>query len=126
MRISLARVRLELRRTFRIARSADEFRESIIVRLEDGGFEGLGEAAPSPRYGQSADSAERALASIDGSLLEPCGHIEDALERAAGPLAGEWAALAALDIALHDLLGKKLGAPLHAILGLDPEKTPAT
>lgn len=126
MRISLARARLELRHTFRIARSADEFRETVIVRLEDDGLEGFGEAAPSPRYGQSAESAERAIASLDGALLEPAGHIEDALERAAGPLSGEWAALAAVDVALHDLLGKKLGAPLHALLGLDPRKTPAT
>ena len=126
MRISFARTRLELRHTFRIARSADEFRESVLVRLEENGIEGLGEAAPSPRYGQSAESVQKALASIEETLLEPAGHIEDDLERAAGPLAGEPAALAAIDIALHDLLGKKLGAPLHALLGLDPGKTPAT
>jgi L-Ala-D/L-Glu epimerase len=126
LRISLARARLELRHTFRIARSADEFRETVIVRLEEDGVEGLGEAAPSPRYGQSAASAERALASIEETLLEPSGHIEGALARAAGRLGGEWAALAAIDVALHDLLGKRLGAPLYALLGLDPGKTPAT
>jgi L-alanine-DL-glutamate epimerase-like enolase superfamily enzyme len=126
VRISLARTRLELRHTFRIARSADEFRESVIVRIEENGIEGLGEAAPSTRYGQSAGSAERALMSIEGALLEPAAHIEDVLERAAGRLAGEWASLAALDVALHDLLGKRLGAPLYALLGLDPRKTPVT
>ena len=127
MRISLARTRLELKSTFRIARSADEFRESVIVRLEEGGaLEGFGEAAASPRYGQSAESAERALASLDGTILEPAGYIEDSLDRAAGLLKGERAALAAVDIALHDLLGKRLGAPLYALLGLDPRKTPVT
>ncbi len=126
MRITLARARLELRHTFRIARSADEFRESIIIRLEDGGFEGLGEAAPSPRYGQSAESAERALASLDAALLGPADRVEEAVARAAAALGGEWAALAAIDIALHDLLGRRLGAPLYARLGLDPRKTPVT
>jgi L-alanine-DL-glutamate epimerase-like enolase superfamily enzyme len=126
MRISLARTRLELRHTFRIARSADEYRETVIVRLEDAGLEGFGEAAPSPRYGQSADSAERALAALDGGVLEHAGHIEDTLERAAARLAGEKAALAGLDLALHDLLGRRLGAPLHAVLGLDPRRTPVT
>jgi len=127
VRISLARARLELTHTFRIARSADEFRESVIVRLETGdGLEGFGEAAPSPRYDQSADSAEGALASLDGAILEPAGHIEESLERAARRLGGQRAALAAVDIALHDLLGKRLGAPLHAVLGLDPRKAPAT
>lgn len=126
MRISLARARLELRHTFRIARSADEFRESVIVRLEDGGLEGFGEAAPSPRYGQSAASAERALASLDPALLEPADRVEEAIARASRALGGEWAALAAIDIALHDLLGKRLGTPLYAHFGLDPGGTPAT
>ena len=127
MRISLARTRLELTSTFRIARSADEFRESVIVRLEESrALEGFGEAAPSARYGQSAESAERALASLDGNVLEPARHIEDSLDRAAGLLKGEKAALAAVDIALHDLLGKRLGTPLYALLGLDPRKTPVT
>ncbi|MDD4857404.1 MAG: dipeptide epimerase [Candidatus Krumholzibacteria bacterium] len=126
MRISLARIRLELAHTFRIARSADQYRESVIVRLEDGGLDGLGEAAPSPRYGQSAESAERALASLDAAALEPAEQIEDVLGRAAALLKGEKAALAAVDMALHDLLGKRLGSPLYAVLGLDPGKTPVT
>jgi L-Ala-D/L-Glu epimerase len=126
VRISLTRTRLELRHTFRIARSADEFRESLIVRLEEGSLEGFGEAAPSPRYAQSADSAERALASLDGTILEPSEYIEDGIARAAARLGGEKAALAAIDIALHDLLGKRLKAPLYTLLGLDPRTTPAT
>ena len=126
MRISFARVRLDLKHTFRIARSADEARESVIVRLEDGGLEGFGEAAPSARYGQSAESAARALAKLDGAVLDPAGHLEEALARAAERLGAEKAALAAIDIALHDLLGKRLGAPLYSVLGLDPGKTPVT
>jgi L-alanine-DL-glutamate epimerase-like enolase superfamily enzyme len=126
VKIAFARVRLELRHTFRIARSADEARESVIVRLEDGGLEGFGEAAPSARYGQSAESAARALAKLDGRLLEPAGHLEDALARAEELLGDEKAALAAIDVALHDLLGKRLGAPLYSVLGLDPGKAPVT
>jgi L-alanine-DL-glutamate epimerase-like enolase superfamily enzyme len=126
MRISVERARLELRHTFRIARSADAFRESVIVRLVDGGLEGFGEAAPSPRYGQSAESAASALAALDAALLEPAAHVEDAVDRASRALGAEKAALAAVDIALHDLLGKRLGAPLYALFGLDPAKAPVT
>lgn len=126
MRISIARARLELRHTFRIARSADEFRESVIVRIEDGGLEGFGEAAPSPRYGQSAESAERALVSLDDAVFTPGTDIEDTIARAAERLKGEKAALAAIDIALHDLLGKRSGTPLHAALGLDPRRASVT
>lgn len=126
MRISFARVRLDLKHTFRIARSADEFRESVLVRLEDGGLEGFGEAAPSPRYGQSAGSAERTLASLGGELGTPAAHIEDVLASVGERLGAEMAARAAVDIALHDLLGKRLGAPLYEILGLDPSKAAVT
>jgi L-Ala-D/L-Glu epimerase len=36
------------------------------------------------------------------------------------------AARAGLDLALHDLIGKELGKPLYALLGLDPALTPRT
>ena len=36
------------------------------------------------------------------------------------------AARAGLDLALHDLIGKELGKPLYALLGLDPSATPVT
>ena len=36
------------------------------------------------------------------------------------------AAKAAVDIALHDLVGKLLGQPWYRIWGLSPEKTPST
>lgn len=120
------RVKLELRRTFRIARSTDEYRESILFGLGEGAVEGLGEAAPSQRYGQNPDSAQQALDSITEEALEPARHIVDALERLRGVMAGESAALAAVDIALHDLLGKRLGAPLYELLGLNPDRTPVT
>jgi L-Ala-D/L-Glu epimerase len=126
MRISFARARLDLKHTFRIARSADEFREAVLVRLEEDGLEGFGEAAPSPRYGQSAESAERALASLGGELAGNAARIEGILASVGERLGAEMAARAAVDIALHDLLGKRLGAPLYEILGLDPSKAPVT
>ena len=36
------------------------------------------------------------------------------------------AARAGLDLALHDLIGKELGKPLYALLGLDPTRAPLT
>jgi len=41
-------------------------------------------------------------------------------------MAGSAAARAAVDVAFHDLAGKKLGVPLHRMLGLSPKKTPLT
>jgi L-alanine-DL-glutamate epimerase-like enolase superfamily enzyme len=39
---------------------------------------------------------------------------------------GSQAARAAVDMALHDLVGKKLDAPLYRLLGLDPVRCPLT
>jgi L-alanine-DL-glutamate epimerase-like enolase superfamily enzyme len=39
---------------------------------------------------------------------------------------GEWAGKAAIDIALMDWVGKKLGIPLYSYFGLDPADTPLT
>ena len=124
--LAMARVRLDLRHTFRIARSADEFREAVLVRLVSGGMEGLGEAAPSPRYGQSAASAERALRALPADLFDDPAAVDETIARAARLLGPEKAALAAVDIALRDLRGKRLGAPLHRMLDLDPARTPVT
>ena len=41
-------------------------------------------------------------------------------------VAGEPAAEAAIDMALRDLAGKRLGAPLWELLGIDPRPTPPT
>jgi L-alanine-DL-glutamate epimerase-like enolase superfamily enzyme len=126
MQVTTTRTKLELIHTFRIARSADDYRECVIVRLGDGEWTGLGEAAPLSRYGQTVSSAQEALEALDTMILEPASHISDALERTAGELGKEKAALASVDIALHDMMGRRLGAPLFSILGLNPERTPVT
>jgi len=41
-------------------------------------------------------------------------------------LDGAWAAKAAIDIALMDWVGQKLGVPLYRYFGLDPRDTPVT
>ncbi len=126
MTISTARVRLNLRHTFRIARSADDFRESLLVRLASAEGEGLGEAAPIQRYGQTVETAGRVLSSLGGDTLGSPERIERILSGLATRFGAERAALASLDMALHDILGKRLGAPLYEILGLDPREAPVT
>jgi L-alanine-DL-glutamate epimerase-like enolase superfamily enzyme len=114
---------LRLRHTFRIARGAADTRENLLVELEWEGQRGLGEAAPIRRYGQDRASAARAVEAMAGRLGDP-RHFAGAAGAAALP--GESAAEAALDIALHDLAGRRLGVPLYDLLGLDPRRMPAT
>ena len=55
--------------------------------------------------------------------MEDPGLMEDTLN-ALPP--GSQAARAGIDLALHDLWGKRLGQPLYRLLGLDPKRPPDT
>jgi L-alanine-DL-glutamate epimerase-like enolase superfamily enzyme len=114
---------LRLRHTFRIARGASDVRENLLVEAEHGGLVGRGEAAPIARYHESRASAARAVETMGGRLDDP-----RAFSQAAGAaaVAGQASAEAAVDMALHDLAGLRLGAPLYEVLGIDPAGTPET
>ena len=122
---------LELLHTFRIARSADDTRESVLVSLAAGERIGLGEAAPMARNDQTAASAQEALLALRGLPLEPPPALTpESIAQAVIPLRKrleeQKAALAAVDIALYDMMGRESGIPLHEALGLDAEATPIT
>lgn len=91
----------------------------VLVRLRDrDGVEGLGESAPSSRYGENIDTVQALLRRVDPARLSfddlPGSHAY--LEALAG---GEQpAALCALDIALLDGAARRAGVPLHTHLGL--------
>jgi len=119
MRLSWEPVTLNLRTTFRIAHGASDQRHNVIVHLEDG----LGEAAAVPFYGDTQASLMEYLASVGDALGEDPFWIDETLERRPP---GSQAARAALDIALHDLWGKRLGQPLYRLLGLNPHRLPQT
>jgi L-alanine-DL-glutamate epimerase-like enolase superfamily enzyme len=87
---------------------------------------GQGEAAPNVRYGESAETVTQALQQLAPALEGDPRHFRALSERLDAILPGHHAAKAALDIALYDLAGKRLGAPLHRMLGLDPAGMPLT
>ena len=114
---------LHLRHTFRIARGASDVRQNLLVEAEEAGLVGRGEAAPILRYREDRDSAARAVDTMAGRLGDP-----RAFAQAAGRAAvdGQGSAEAAVDMALHDLAGLRLHAPLYEVLGIDPRGTPET
>lgn len=114
---------LHLRHTFRIARGASDRRFNLLVELEQGAHVGLGEAAPILRYEEDRASARAAVERMAPALGDP-RRFASAAREAAVP--GQRSAEAAVDMALHDLAGKRLGAPLFELLGLDPQRAPLT
>ncbi len=115
-------VELHLRHTFRLARGATDSRHNVIVELEHDGIVGMGEAAPIARYDQDAASAARAAE----TMVPRLGDVRFFESAATAAVKGQPAATAAIDMALRDLAGKRLGAPLYELLGLDPRPTPPT
>ncbi|MEO5902772.1 MAG: dipeptide epimerase [Gemmatimonadaceae bacterium] len=121
MRISHEVVNLKTRYPFVIARGGYAAHENVIVKLtDDDGVEGLGEAAPNRYYGESVATVVSALeqfapvlGSADGWSLEA---IDASLSRV---LRGNNSAKGALSSALHDIVGKRLGIPVHKLWGLD-------
>jgi L-alanine-DL-glutamate epimerase-like enolase superfamily enzyme len=116
-------IELRLRHTFRLARGGSDSRRVVVVEIEDDGLIGRGEAAPIARYGQDAVSAARAAEKMVARMGDPRA-FDSAAARAA--VAGEPAAEAAIDMALRDLAGKRLGVPLYELMGIDPGSMPVT
>jgi L-alanine-DL-glutamate epimerase-like enolase superfamily enzyme len=120
-------VRLRLRHAWTTTMSSSEYRDTLHVRLTRGGVTGVGEGAPIVRYHEDAASGQKAVEAARPVILaaDPW-RMETLLDESFRLLEGQYAARAAVDIALHDWTGKKLGIPLYRLLGLDPANAPIT
>ena len=109
------------RRPFVIAGGSSPKAVSILVMIRsDTGLVGLGEATPMPAYsGQTVAGVVQALkdylvpallGQVVEGLVDLHGRMEEAIKHQ--PMAK-----AAIDLAIHDLLGKAWGVPVHALLG---------
>jgi len=119
--VSVTAIDLTLVHPFKIARGdAEMVARTAIVRVRSNGREGIGEATPIARYGESIETVQAYFASH-----RPASENPYQLERLIHTQIPA-AARAGLDLALHDFIGKDLGKPLYALLGLDPSSTPPT
>ena len=114
---------LQLQHPFKIARRATDASRQVISVEIDGG---IGEAAPARFYGETVQTVGVVLETIAPALPENLDAIHDVMEVVETTLGGNYAAKSAIDMALHDRLGKKLGVPLYHLWGLNPHKTPCT
>lgn len=112
---------------FRIARERITRFTNYIVRLEADGVVGLGEAAPSEYYGETRRVVTGALRRLPRLLArrDPW-HIRAVVSDLRGRLPRTPSVVAAVDMALYDLAGKRLGVPLYRLLGLDPRGSKLT
>lgn len=118
--LSITPLALPLKHPFKIARGEESVASTALFRARYDAVEGLGEATPIPRYGESIESVQAYFAAHPPALGDPF-RLEALLHDGIPAAARE-----GLDLALHDLVGKLLDRPLYALLGLDPSRTPVT
>ena len=118
MKLHWEPITLELRTTFRVAHGASDVRNNVLVYLDDG----VGEAAAVPYYGETQEGIIEYLKSVPELGDDPFDLDVVLAKRPAGSRA----ARSAIDEALHDLWGKRLGQPLYKLLGLNPKNLPLT
>ena len=110
---------------FAIAREGARLRRDVWVRLRTAdGLEGWGEAAATPFYGETAESVVAELPRLADALNAAIGDDFFAMEKAEKALEVSLgrnpSARAAISMALHDLMGKRLGVPVWKLFGVDP------
>jgi L-alanine-DL-glutamate epimerase-like enolase superfamily enzyme len=117
---------LELKHAFTIATSSRTTTPAMLVEVEQDGVIGYGEAAMPPYLGESQTTAAAFLARVDLGRFPDPFQLEEILPAIDALAPGNPAAKAAIDLALHDWIGKKLGAPWYRLWGLNPARTPVT
>ncbi len=117
---------VKLKYAWTLSRGTWNTRRNVLIRLEKDGAVGMGESAPIVRYNETAESGmafiEKARPILDRDLWQ----YFDRWNEIDALTPGEHAAKAALDMAILDWVGHKLGIPLYRFLGLDKGKTPLT
>jgi L-alanine-DL-glutamate epimerase-like enolase superfamily enzyme len=98
----------------------------IIVEIEHDGIVGRGEAAPTPFYNQSLDTVEATLEQASPLLGGDLFAVGPIVDRLLARFDDQRAAVAAIDEALYDWVGRKLGVPVWRLLGFDVNDTPPT
>ena len=117
---------LQLQHTFTVSSYSRNTTPGVQVEIDYQGFTGYGEASMPPYLGQSVESVTAFLQQVDLEQFADPFCLEDILEYVDSLSPGDTAAKAAVDIALHDLVGKMLGAPWYRIWGYDAAKAPST
>lgn len=126
MKMTFFPYELKLKHVFTVASYSRTTTPDVQVEIEYDGVTGYGEASMPPYLGQTVDTVMAFLRKVDLEQFDDPCQLDDILTYVDSLSPGDTAAKAAVDIALHDLVGKLLGAPWHRIWGLNKAKAPST
>jgi L-alanine-DL-glutamate epimerase-like enolase superfamily enzyme len=126
MKLSFRPYDLQLRHVFTIAGSSRTTTPVVLTEIRYEGYTGYGEASLPPYLGESQASVMAFLKKVNLEQFKNPFELEDMLSYIDKIAENNTAAKAAVDIALHDLVGKIMGQPWYRIWGLDKTKAPST
>ena len=126
MKLSWTPYDLQLVHTFTISGFSRKTTPVVLTKLEYDGLVGYGEASLPPYLGETQASVIEFLKKVDLSGFSDPTQMDEILEYVDSIAINNTAAKAAVDIALHDLVGKMLGAPWYKMYGLNRCDVPDT
>jgi L-alanine-DL-glutamate epimerase-like enolase superfamily enzyme len=124
--LSFTPYELQLRHTFTVSGNSRKTTPVVLTEIAFEGITGYGEASMPPYLGESQESVIRFLKKVDLARFNDPFLLDEILEYVDSLEAGNLAAKASVDIALHDLIGKLVDQPLYRLWGLNPANTPVT
>ncbi|MGI8892705.1 MAG: dipeptide epimerase [Bacteroidia bacterium] len=115
---------LEFKHPFTISSLSRTETKVVYVELYSEGHVGYGEAALPPYLPETQESVIALLKEIDPEEIARQANLAAILHYVDSVKEENYSAKAALDMAIHDLYGKKSGKPLHQIWNIQVDKLP--
>lgn len=116
MKVTIRERQVHLAHTFRTTHGAEDVKRVLIVDIDGG----LGEAPPVHYYGEDTQTARIFIEKASKNLGDDPFELESICRRLDEAAALNYSAKSAIDMALHDLTGKKLGIPIYKYFGITP------
>lgn len=127
MKLEFYTYNLELIEPFKISYGTRHLQSTLIVSISDGYFTGYGEAAATSYYGVSVEHMQKDIKAVEPLISQNITKSPEDIWKLTWPkLKNNPFAQCALDIALHDLNGKRCGKKLYQIWGLSLKNMPFT
>ena len=112
---------LQLNYPFNVAYSSKKVAKNVFVTIRHDNLIGYGEAAPSYFYHESAETVTQFLEKARDELSDTPLLIDSIMERLETISGGNYAAKAAINMALFDLIGKQASAPVYRLFDINPD-----
>lgn len=126
MKLKYISYTIELEHEFKLSTSSRKTTPAVLIEIESDGLTGYGEASLPPYLKETQSSVMDFLSKVDLQKYRLSDSLDRILSDIESLSGGDSAAKAALDIALHDLYGKKCGKAWWQIWGLDKFSVPDT